>query len=181
MSVNQSQSTIKNGLLPLRMKKSTAVLNVFLFGAALLAVHTFIPIGFSVNWEGTLHILWSLMCIFAPICGVGYFGARLVEALQAAGRPIMASALEPEVLYIVESAIVERGAGTYIASLAVLKKAVLADGETDRQTNRLLVFFPGKELREGGRVMGVTTKWFEAFSKTGATSETTLVLVGSQA
>ena len=29
--------------------------------------------------------------------------------------------------------------------------------------------------------MGVTTKWFEAFSKTGATSETTLVLVGSQA
>ncbi len=163
------------------MKRNTAVLNVFLFGAVLLAACSFIPIGFSVTWEGSLHILWSLMCIFAPVCGVGYFGSRLVEALQTAGRPIMASALEPEVLYTVESVTVRRVGTTYVASLAVLKRAVLLTGEVDNQTDRLLVFFADEELREGGRVMGVTTKWFEAFSKSGATSDTTLVLVGSQA
>ena len=48
-------------------------------------------------------------------------------------------------LYIVESAIVERGVGT-CCELGRVKKAVLADGETDRQ-KIVPVFFPERELK----------------------------------
>lgn len=125
---------------------------------------------------------FSVLLVMVPIISLAVSAVGLGQTCLAVGKPMQASALEPEVVYIVETITVRRGAGNYVASLAVLRRAVLQTAEVDSlTTNRLLVFFPDKELREGGRVMGVTDKWFEAFSKSGATSETTLVLVGSQA
>jgi|GEM_PF-3578249 len=163
------------------MKKSTAIVRVALFGAALLATYILVPMGFRMGWDTTLRPLFGFLLIFGSIIFFLFTASQLEEVILAAGRPINASALEPEVLYIVESVTVQRGAGTYVASLAVLKRAVLNSGEIDKQTDRLLVFFPRKELREGGRVMAVTTKWFDAFSKSGATSETALVIIESEA
>lgn len=161
------------------MKNLAALSQVFLFGAALLATYVLVPIGFNRSWEGTLQILpVSVLLVIGPIAFLVYSVFCLITTLKAAGRPIDATALEPETVYIVESVTVRRGAGHLVASLAVLKKAVLETGEVDTLTDRLLVFFHGKELHEGERVMGVTRKFFSTFSKSGATSQgTTLVLL----
>ncbi len=158
----------------------TVTLRVLLFGASTLLAYVAVPIGWNMYWENVARGVLSIVLILVPLILFGYQFTSLVKECLAAGKPINASALEPEILYIVDGVMVRRGGG-HASSLAVLRRAVLEGDEVDKLTERLLVFFPDQELKEGGRVMAVTPKWYEAFSKTGATSETTLVLVGSQA
>ncbi|MEI6345919.1 MAG: hypothetical protein WCO79_01680 [bacterium] len=161
------------------MKKHTAVLKVIYFGVSVLVVDILLPIGFNMTWEGVAWMLWSFMVIVAPLFFLAVTSSDLFQACIAIGKPMKASALEPEVVYIVESVTLRPGAANRVSSLAVLKRAIPETSEADRYSDRLFVFFPDKELHEGGQVMGVTAKWFEVFSKSGAASQTTLVLVGS--